>query len=150
MSEALANRSISNREMIDALQHEVLKLPQYEPVTYHYFADGMYCREVIREAGTLVIGAVHKKEHFYIVASGTVSITDGMSAAKQVIGPAVHVSQPGTKRAVYAHTASVCMTVHRTDKTTIEDIEAELVESDPASSYLTGNILKTPLIEDSA
>ena len=137
----------AHRKRIEALQREVLKLPQYEPITHHHFADGMYCREVFREAGTLVIGAVHKKEHFYIVASGTVSITDGSAAAKMVTGPAIHTSYPGTKRAVYAHTEAICITVHRTDKTNIEDIEAELVEQDPSSSYQIGNSLKTPLIE---
>lgn len=130
------------RARIERLQRELSKLPQYEPVTHHYFADGMYCREVMREAGTLVVGAVHKKEHFYVVASGTVSITDGMGDATEVTGPKVLVSKPGTKRAVYAHTDSVCITVHKTDKTDLAEVEADLVEADPTSSYLTGNALK--------
>lgn len=109
----------------------------------------MYCREVIRQAGTLVVGAVHKKEHFYVVVSGTVSITDGNSEAKEITGPRILVSQPGTKRAVYAHTDAVCLTIHRTEKTDLAEVEAELVEEDPTSYYLTGNTLKVPLIEGS-
>jgi mannose-6-phosphate isomerase-like protein (cupin superfamily) len=134
----------SNRERVERLQEALSKLPQYQPVTHHYFADGMYCREVFREAGTLVVGAVHKREHFYIVVSGTVSITDGLSEAFEVTGPKVLVSQPGTKRAVYAHTDAVCITVHKTDKTDLDEVEADLVEEDPKSMYLTGNTL--PLI----
>ena len=126
------------------MQEVLLELPQYQPITHHYFADGMYCREVFREAGTLVVGAVHKKEHFYIVVSGTVSITDGLSESSEVTGPKVMVSQPGTKRAVYAHTDAVCITVHKTDKTDLDEVEADLVEEDPKSAYLSGNTL--PLI----
>jgi hypothetical protein len=135
------------RASIQRLQEALSELPQYEPITHHYFADGLYCREVFREAGTLVVGAVHRKEHFYIVASGRVSITDGLSEAKEVTGPKVLVSQPGTKRAVYAHTDAVCITVHRTDKTDLAEVETELTEPDPTSKYLTGN--KLPLIEGS-
>ena len=51
------------QQRIGALQAELSKLPQYEPQTKHYFHGGMYCREVFRHAGVLVVGAVHKKEH---------------------------------------------------------------------------------------
>jgi len=51
-------------EKVQALQVELSKLPQYEPETKHYFHGGMYCREVFRHAGVLVVGAVHKKSIF--------------------------------------------------------------------------------------
>ena len=62
-------------EKVQTLQAEVSKLPQYEPETKHTFHGGMYCREVFRHAGVLVVGKVHKKEHFYYIVSGTVAIT---------------------------------------------------------------------------
>ena len=52
------------RQKVETLQQELSKLPQYEPQTKHYFHGGMYCREVFRHAGVLVVGAIHKKEHF--------------------------------------------------------------------------------------
>ena len=129
---------------IQSLQAEVSKLPQYEPETRHYFADGMYCREVFRIAGSLVVGKVHKKEHFYIVADGIVAVVtdEGM---KEIEGPKVIISKPGTKRAVYALTDATCITVHRTDKTDLEEVEAELVEDDENSMYGVGNKLKNTL-----
>lgn len=135
------------RQKVDALQSELSKLPQYEPETKHYFHGGMYCREVFRHAGVLVVGAVHKKEHFYIIVSGTVVITDGEGNVQEVTGPHLFQSKPGTKRAVYAITDTLCMTFHAIEATTVEEAEAELVEVDPDSMYSLGNQVKHKEIE---
>jgi hypothetical protein len=126
---------------VERLQRELAQLPQYEPLTKHYFHGEMYCREVWRASGVLVVGAVHRKEHFYVIVSGIALITDGNKPAKRVIGPAVMLSMPGIKRAVYAETDVLCMTFHRTDATTVEAAESELVEDDPGSQYGPGNRL---------
>ena len=134
------------RQRVENLQREISKLPQYEPKTTHTFHAGMYCREVWRPAGVLVVGKVHKKEHFYLIVSGTVAITtdDGVQL---VTGPHLLCSTPGTKRAVYAETDALCMTFHVVDAKTIEDAEAELVETDANDMYTIGNTIKDQQIE---
>ena len=107
----------------------------------------MYCREVFRHAGVLVVGAVHKKEHFYLIVSGTVQITDGEGNAQEVTGPHLFQSKPGTKRAVYAVTDTLCMTFHATEAKTVEEAETELVETAPDSMYSLGNQVKHLEIE---
>jgi hypothetical protein len=134
------------RDKVEHLQAEVSKLPQYEPKTTHTFHAGMYCREVWRAAGVLVVGKVHKKEHFYLIVSGTVAITtdDGVQS---ITGPHLLCSKPGTKRAVYAETDALCMTFHVVNAKTVEDAEIELVETDPNDMYAIGNIVKNKQIE---
>ena len=132
----------TQRQKIDNLQAEVAKLPQYEPITEHFFHGGMYCRKVWRDADVLVVGKVHKKEHFYLIVSGRLLIE------KQEYGPgALILSQPGTKRAVYSLEPTVCMTFHRTDATTVEAAETELVEEEENTMYTLGNQLKLTKIE---
>ena len=126
---------------VKALQAELSKLPQYEPATENHFHGGMYCREVFRHAGVLVLGKVHKKEHFYMIAQGTVLITTD-DGAKRVTGPALLLSMPGTKRAVYAETDALCFTFHRTDATTVDAAEVDLVEDEPDCLYAAGNKVK--------
>ena len=58
---------VPTREQIDTLQAEMVKLPQLEVETEHYFSNGMYCRKLIRPAGTLIVGKVHKKPHFFFM-----------------------------------------------------------------------------------
>ena len=126
---------------VQHLENELRKLPQYEPLTKHTFHAGMYCREVWRAAGVLVVGKVHKKEHFYMIVSGTVSITtdDGV---KRVTGPHLLCSKPGTKRAVYSETDALCMTFHRCESITVENAEIELVEEGDNSMYNALNMVK--------
>jgi len=133
--------AVSIIDKVKALQVEVSKLPQYEPKTKHYFHGGMYCREVFRHADVLIVGKVHKKEHFYLVVSGTLAITtdDGV---QKITGPHLLCSKPGTKRAVYALTDAICMTFHRVESDNVEDAEVELVEHDPESMFSIGNKVK--------
>jgi hypothetical protein len=132
---------VDMRARIEALQTELCKLPQYEPITRHTFHGGMYCREVFREAGILIVGKVHKKEHFYLIVGGTVAITtdDGVEF---VTGPHLLCSKPGTKRAVYAETDTLCMTFHRVESDNVEDAEKELVEDAPDAMFSVGNKVK--------
>jgi len=136
---------LPTREDIERLEASVAHAPQVEIQTRHYFADGMYCREVFRPKDTLIVGKVHKKEHFYIVLQGEVTVV-GDGKREHIKAPRIIVSQPGTKRAVYAHEDSICMTVHRTFETDLDAIERELVEDDPHSVFLPGNILKQKVL----
>ena len=147
MSMPIAYTPQMMRQKVKTLQQELSKLPQYEPQTKHYFHGGMYCREVFRHAGVLVVGAVHKKEHFYLIVSGTVAITDGEGNVQEVTGPHLFQSKPGTKRAVYAVTDALCMTFHAIEATSVEEAEAELVEVEPDSMYSLGNQVKHKEIE---
>ena len=126
---------------IEQLKKELLKGPLYEPPTEHVFHGGMYCRQVWRPAGTMIIGKVHKKEHFYMVVTGTVLITTDQGAF-ELTAPYLLASKPGTQRAVYAVTDALCMTFHRVDSTDLEEVENDLVEQDPESPYGIGNKLK--------
>jgi hypothetical protein len=134
------------RERVQTLQQELSKLPQYEPRTRHFFHGGMYCREVWRDAGVLVVGKVHKREHFYLIVSGTVAVTTD-EGVEMITGPRVLLCKPGTKRAVYAETDALTMTFHRCDATTVEDAERELVEDDDTGMFGPGNLLKQHRIE---
>ena len=81
-----------------------------------------------------------------MIASGTITVTtdDGVQT---ITGPALLCSKPGTKRAVYANTDALCMTFHRVDSCTVEDVESELVEDDPNSMFDVGNKIKHTGIE---
>lgn len=99
------------REKIFALENELLKLPQVEIETTHHFAPGIYMRQVLIPKGAIVTGAIHKTEHLNILAQGSLSVwtDEGM---KLLTASTVIRSQPGIKRAGYAHEDSVWITVH--------------------------------------
>ena len=138
--------AVSMIDKVEALQIEVAKHEQYEAPTEHLFHGGMYCRQVWRPAGCLIVGKVHKKEHFYMVVFGTVAVTTD-EGVKLITGPQVICSSPGTKRAVYEETDALCMTFHRVESDTVEDVESELVEDDPRAMFGIGNKIKNQSLE---
>ena len=103
-------------------------------VTEHYFADGMYARKVTRPAGFVIVGKVHKREHFYVVAKGSVLVVNGEERSHLKAGDLI-VSKPGTKRNVFALEDSVCVTFHRTAKRNLKEIEKELLEHDETAVF---------------
>ena len=139
-------QSAESRQAVEALQVELSKMPQVELPTEHIFHGGMYCRQLFQPAGSLVVGKVHKKEHFFMVVQGTVAIT-GDGETLLYTAPFMLTSKPGTKRALYAETDVVYMTIHRADSTTVEAVEDELVENDPTSMFAVGNKIKPTPIE---
>lgn len=137
----LANIAPS-REQIEQLQAEMVKMPQAELQTEHYFSEsGMYCRKVFRPAGTLIVGKVHKHHHLFLCAMGEI-IAWTENGMKRLQAGDVVESKPGTKRVTLAVTDAIGMTVHRTNKTDLDEIEAELVEFDETSMFDSGNNLK--------
>lgn len=136
-----------SREQIERLQAEMMAMPQTQSlVTEHQFSPGMYLRRVFRPAGTLIVGKVHKKPHFFLCAKGTIiAWTEG--GMKRLEAGDIIESQPGTKRVTLAVTDAIGITIHRTDLTDLDEIEAELIEPDITALFDSKNKLKTTVNE---
>ena len=143
----LANRSA--KATVEALQAAMLELPQYEPPTEHVFHGGMYCRQVTIPAGCTIVGKKHKQDHLFMVVSGEVRIVDD-GQAQTLTAPAVLQSKTGVKRAIYAITDTVFLTVHATPAKDVEQAEQMLVEPDENSPFTIGNKLKIVELEVSS
>jgi quercetin dioxygenase-like cupin family protein len=130
-----------SKEQIERLQSEMAAMPQAELVTEHSFSPGMYLRKVYRPAGTLIVGKLHKEPHFFLCAKGEI-IAWTENGMKHLYAGDVVESKPGTKRVTLAVTDAVGITIHRTDKTDLDDIETELIEPDTAALFDSSNKLK--------
>ena len=118
-----------SRQQIDTIEAGLLQLPQVEIPVEHRFAEqqGLYAREIVIPAGTLMTGRVHKHQHVSIMVSGdmTVLTEQGM---ERVTGYHCWICPPGTKRIGYAHAETRWLTVHHTDHMQPEGIEDVLCE----------------------
>ena len=134
-----------SREQIDHLQAEMVKMPQVELQTDHYFAGGMYCRRVARPAGTTIVGKVHKKAHIFLCAAGEIIAWSEKGMVTLKAGDVIE-SQPGTKRVTYAVKDSIGITIHQTHKTDLDEIEAEIIEPDVMALYDARNQITQGLL----
>ena len=133
----------TTEDKIRKLQIAVTLMPQADGIiTEHFFSGGMYCRKVFRKARTVVIGKVHKADHFFICVTGRIAVSsvDGT----RILEPGdVIESKSGTKRVTFAFVDSIGMTVHRTDNIDLDEIEKELIEPEEFSLFDSNNQLKS-------
>jgi hypothetical protein len=136
---------VPTREKIEQLQACMVTMPQAELHTEHFFSGGMYCRRVFRSAGTLIVGKVHLKDHLFVCTMGEIIAwtENGMRTLKA--GDVVE-SKAGTKRVTLATMDSIGMTVHKTDKTDLDEIEKELIEEDATALFDSSNSIKDKLL----
>jgi len=117
------------RADIDRLQAEILPIECEMPEPVHYFAPGMYGRELTVPAGMVLTGKIHKHGHFLLCTKGRATVVDEFGRYEVSAGYMQH-SKPGAKRAVLAHEDTTFVTVHLnpTDTRDLVAIEAEHIE----------------------
>lgn len=135
MSEEKSNLiKIDTINKIAALEKEMAGRPQehikIEPL--HHFSKGLYAREILIPAGTILTGKIHKYECLNVVSKGKISVAsiDGIQIIDATDGPVTFKSSPGVKRLGYAHSDTVWMTIHASEETDLEKLEDELIAKD--------------------
>ena len=125
---------LKKRDSIYALQECLEDLPDdirmdaqecEDKYITHFFAPGVYARQMFIPAGLVAVGKIHKTAHVSIISCGKVSVTTE-NGTEIIEGPYTFINTPGEKRAVYAHTDTVWTTIHPTDETDIRKIEKDL------------------------
>ena len=121
----------------------MLEQPQVEIEPTHYFADGIYAREIVIPAGTLLTGKIHRTRHLNIVSKGKIAVVteDGQ---KIIEAPCTFVAEAGTKRVGLALEDTVWTTIHASQETDLDKLETELIA--PSFEALEADL--KPLIED--
>ena len=125
-------KDLQTRLDILNLEGAMQELSDYDPeglktcrIT-HYFAPGVYAREMWMPKDCLITGKIHKTEHLNMLSQGHVSVSN-QGEYIEMVAPYTFVSRIGTKRAIYAHEDSTWTTIHATDLTDPDEIEAEII-----------------------
>lgn len=92
---------------------------------FHRFGGGTYTREVHLPRGYMVTGKIHTHESMVYVLKGKILVADEHET-KVVEAPAQFVSKPWVKRVAFVIEDTIWIDIHGTDKTTVEEAEAEL------------------------
>ena len=126
------------RAQVERLEAHLSQMPQAQIPLIHGFGPGFYARSVLLPAGTLATGKVHKTRHIFMVTHGDLSLTTD-SGTVRVQAPYMAICEPGTKRAVLAHSDTVCVNIHITEEQDVALLESTLVET-PALPAPEGEI----------
>ena len=111
------NATISNLPNIDDLEAALAEKPQANiPVTHNY-APGLYIRQVTIPAGCMLTSMEHLTEHPFIISKGKILVTSETEGSVTYTAPHVGITQPHTRRALFAIEETVWTTFHITDLT---------------------------------
>src|SRR5580692_7739086 len=77
---------------------ELAGLPQKPAPVTHRFAPGVYLREIFMEADSVVIGRIHKTEHFNILVKGICLIVHADGTREELRAPMTFVSKAGVQK----------------------------------------------------
>lgn len=128
---ALLAMCLSLQEQEQAAQIEqaekvLLELPQVECELKHRFAPGVYMREVLMPAGSFIIGHCHKTGHLNIITEGSARVMmDGV--VHEIKAPCVFTSTVGVRKILYIRETCRWATIHPTNETEMDKLEAELI-----------------------
>jgi len=121
----------SARDKARALESTMRDMPQVDIPIRHYFAPGIYAREMTMPRDSIVVGKLHKHRCMHTISKGHVFVhtDDGVIEMK---APHTFVSERGAKRVIVAVEETVWTMYHPTDETDVDTIESIFIAKDEA------------------
>jgi hypothetical protein len=97
----------------------------------HFFASGVYGRELFIPKGNVIVSKIHRAKTFNVIAQGVISVICPTNGFNTYEGPFCFVSEPFTKRVVIAHEDTLWITSHGyTGSENLDDVEAAIIAKD--------------------
>jgi hypothetical protein len=116
------------REKVDALETALLNVPQVDCPVRHHFAPGVYAREITIPKGTVLVGAIHKRDNLVVLSAGRLQlVTD--DGTVEIAAPHTLLCKAGAKNAAVALEDSVWTNFFATDETDPDKLVELLTES---------------------
>lgn len=150
LEEALAEPGLpEGREELIRLEQEVALMPQANCPLRHFFAKGLYIRELTVPKGVVLTGAIHLVECVSVVAKGVILISDGAFTVR-LEAPFTMIVPAGTKKAGFALEETVWIDSYPNpdDERDIEVLEQRYM-TNSQKDYLTrtNQLLEQPCLD---
>lgn len=126
----------SVREKVEKLEESMLNLPQIHCPVRHHFAPGVYAREITIPKGTVLVGAVHKRDNLVVLSTGKLRLmTD--AGFTDISAPHTMLCKAGSKNAAVALEDAVWTNFFATEETDPDKL-VELLTYSKADELLGG------------
>jgi hypothetical protein len=128
---AIVENALDTAQQVAYIARELSKFPQRPAPVTHRFAPGIYLREISMEADSIVIGRIHKTEHFNVLVKGACLIVHDDGTREELRAPLTFVSKAGVQKVLYVLEDTIWQTIHPTHETDFEKLDQMLVEPIP-------------------
>lgn len=120
MDKVITTRPMNSK--LNELEAVLSELPKAELPVTHTFTPGIYIRQILIPAGTMLTSMEHKTEHPFVISQGRIIVTSDNEGQVVYEAPYTGITKPGTRRALYAETDVIWTTFHATEETDVEKI----------------------------
>lgn len=117
--------------LIRSVHEEIAKLPRAVAEAANTFTPGIMTRRTFMAAGTRHLSKNHKSRHQFVILQGAALVSHNGQPPVLMVAPYHGITEPGTWRELFIMMDSVWLTMHPTDKTTVAEVEADIIEPMP-------------------
>lgn len=114
--------------LIDRVKQQIMLSPRVEGPVKCVFTPGLMTRFITMSAGERHLSKLHKTHHQFFILSGSALVSENGAPPQLYSAPFHGETKPGTWRELFILSESVWATVHPTDKTTVEEVERDIIE----------------------
>lgn len=126
----ISERVQHRRDQIMDLEATCKKQEQVDVLVEHYFANGVYARQMYLPKDVLVVGKIHNFENISVISKGKVRVATD-TGVEVIEAPATFIGAAGVKRVILALEDTIWTTFH----TSIDDDVAKIEQHHIAPSY---------------
>jgi len=114
---------------ISNIDSEISRMPPVVSPVTGIFTKGLYTRTIEMPAGSAHRSKIHKTEHQFIISQGACFVSENGGPRILYKAPYHGITRPGTWRSLFIIMDCIWTTMHPTDKTTVEEVEADIIAS---------------------
>lgn len=112
------------RESVTQLSAKLREMPSVEIPLRHYFAGGVYAREMSAPAGSVVVSKILLVDNIVNISQGEVSVRTEDGGLFRVRAPHQWIAKAGARRVIYFHEDTVWTVYVATESTDPAEVEA--------------------------
>ena len=126
-------------ELIEKLEKGLLlNAEQPECLLVHNFSNGVYVRELTMPTDSIIVGHEHRTQHLNIISKGSCILLDlDTKETIDIVAPYTFESKAGVRKVLYIVEECTWSTVHVTQETELDKLEAELIVK--SDTYIKNN-----------
>lgn len=114
--------------LIEKVRSQISTSQRVEQTAECRFTPGLMTRKIFMPAGSRYLSKLHKTHHQFFIMQGACLVSENGSDPILMVAPFHGETKPGTWRELFILMDCVWITAHPTDKTTVEEVEREIIQ----------------------
>jgi len=114
--------------LIEKVRAQINAAPRVEAPVECKFTPGVMTRKIFMPAGSRHLSKIHKTHHQFFVMQGSCLVSENGVEPLLMVAPYNGETKPGTWRELFILSDCVWITVHPTDKTTVAEVEKDIIQ----------------------